>query len=336
MAIHVLSSPANRAPRRISWLLVAALVAAALGSCGDSAEESEGDADDAAATTTTESATTETTASETTISEPADDTTSTSAGEGGSPEDLVRLAELIDATVARDSALFSLEVVQTLPVAAQDQASILRTGSFDDTMQTGVGTQQLVGGSATTADEIEHRLVNGTYWLSNPATDPPSWIGYELDALTEVTTSDPLLSINGDHYLLLVNESITSVTEIVEFDDGSEGWTVQLAADELLPIVVTSGVRDRLTTAGLQPTGLEATASVAVDPTGMVIGLIADLDEWWQGVIEQTLGEVEAPPGMVVQFQIGDFDTDVDVEVPCSEPEELLEADAPPALICES
>ena len=74
--------------------------------------------------------------------------------------------------------------------------------------------------------------------------------------------------------------------------------------------------------------------SLAVDPDGMVVGLIADLNEWWQAVIDQTDVSGNAPVGMVLQFQIGDFDVTVEADTPCADPEEFVEPDAPTALIC--
>ncbi len=343
MVIHALSSATNRFNRGVPWLIAAAMSVAALGACSGADSESDGDPDAAAETSTTESEATATTDSPTTATSDATSTSPTETdADGGDTESLERLQEIIDATVARNSARFSLEVVQTLPVTGPNQTSMRRTGSFDDDQQQGSGTQQFLGepGLATdlpaSGEAFEHRLVDGMYWLQNPVSIPPSWVGYDLEAFSELAQGDPSAAVDGDVYLLTVGASVTSITEVAVFDDGSEVWTVKVSADELLPLVVTARVRQRLANAGLQPTDLESTALLAVDPDGMVVGLIAELDEWWQAVVDQTIESSEAPAGMVLQFQIGDFDAVVEVETPCSDPEELLEPEAPPALVCES
>ena len=352
MAIHVLSAATNRlGPRKTNrighrklLLGAIAVLVGLLASCG----ESGSDAEDATTDTTVASDDTATPEESTATSDgasadapttEADD--DTDAGTGG-PPDLDQLREAIDATIARDTARFSMDVTQTLPVTGPNQASMRRTGSFDDGIRVGTGTQQFLGQTSAAADfpgyageEIEHRVVDGTYWLLNPVSDPPTWIGYELTALNELSAGDPTAAVDGDVYLRTVRDALTSVTDVVEFDDGSQGWAVQATADDLLPLVVTAGVQERLDGAGLEPTDLETTISLAVDPEGMVIGFIAELNEWWQAVIEQTVGATDSPAGMVFQFQMSDFDATVEVESPCSNPEELLEPDAPPALICE-
>lgn len=341
MASHALSSGTIRFNRSIPWLIAAAMSVAALGACSGSDSESDADSDAAAETSTTGSETTATTDSPTTTTSDATSTSLTETDADGDTEELERLQGIIDATVARSSARFSLEVIQTLPVTGPNQTSMRRTGSFDDGQQQGTGTQQFLAepGLATdlpaAGESFEHRVVDGTYWLSNPVSNPPSWVGYGLEAFSELAQGDPGLAVDGDLYLRTVGASVASINEVVVFDDGSEGWTVQVSADELLPLVVSAGVQQRLATAGLQPTDLESTVTLAVDPDGMVVGLIAELDEWWQAVIDQTIGSSEAPAGMVFQFQIGDFDSAVEVDTPCSDPEEVLEPDAPPALVCE-
>lgn len=346
MAIHELSTPTNRSGRRSRWLFVLIVSVAILGACGDSGSDAEADKNGAGAESSiTGSETPRTTdADPATTSDEAGDTTSAPEPDAGTgdPQELARLREAVEATIARGSARFSLDVTQTLPVAGPNQASMRRTGAFDDGLQIGSGTQQFLGRTGAFADlpgyageEIEHRLVDGTYWLLNPVSDPPSWIGYDVAAFADLGQSDPAVSVDGDIYLRTLGDALTSVTDVVEFDDGSQGWTVRAVADELLPLVVTGGVQNQLGAAGLQPTDLEATVSLAVDPDGMVVGFIADLNEWWQAVIDQTAGASDAPAGMVFQFQIGDFDAAVDVDTPCATPEEVVEPDTPPALICE-
>lgn len=346
MAIHVLSAATNRPGHGKLWLCAIAISVGLLGSCGDS-DPGDGDAANATTIASDGTATPEesTTASGgTTEAAPADESEADAdadTGTGGSL-DLEQLRAAIDATIARDTARFSMDVTQTLPVTGANQASMRRTGAFDDELRSGTGTQQFLGQTSDTADlpgyageELEYRLVDSTYWLLNPVSDPPAWIGYELTAFTELSAVDPTLAVDGDLYLRTVRDALTSVTDVVEFDDGSQGWAVQAAADDLLALVVTAGVQERLRAAGLEPTNLETTISLAVDPEGMVIGFIADLDEWWQAVIDQTVGATDSPAGMIFQFQISDFDATVEVETPCSAPEELLEPDAPPALICQ-
>ncbi|MDH3299919.1 MAG: hypothetical protein OES24_05380 [Acidimicrobiia bacterium] len=345
MAIHVLSTSMNRFKSVNRWLFAIVVSVVVLSACGDSGSNAEAD-DGAAPISNTESEATETTEPESTTTsnggggEEATSTTEAEAGTGDAP-DLERLHGAIDATVARNSARFLLDVTQTLPVTAPNQASMRRTGSFDDQEAAGTGTQVFIGELGALNDlpgyageELEYRLVDGTYWLLNPLSDPPSWVGYDLADFAQLTAGDPTVSINGDLYLATVGQAITSITDMVEFDDGSEGWAVRVTADDLLPLVVTAGVQQRLVADGLEPTDLEADVSLAVDPDGMVVGLIADLNEWWQAVIDQTDVSGNAPVGMVLQFQIGDFDVTVEADTPCADPEEFVEPDAPTALIC--
>ena len=346
MATHA-PSPTNRVGHLLPWLGAIIIALVALTACGGSGDEE----DDAAteSTTTSEGVASEpgeTAEPETgpSTSETEPTTSETTEATAESDEPLPTLGELqaaIDATVGRKTAGFSLEVIQTLPVAAPNQAAMRRTGSFDDELQVGSGTQQFLGETSAPADlpgyageEIEHRLVSDVYWVSNPVVDPPSWVGYGLADFADLTESDPTLSINGDGYLLAISGAVTSVNDVVVFDDGSQGWSVQVTADELLPLVVSAGVQQRLAAAGLEPTELESTMSLAVDPEGMVVGLIGELDEWWQAVIEQTVGQTESPAGMVFQFQMGNFDAPVEVDAPCADPEDFIEADAPPAQVC--
>ncbi len=346
MMIHALWSPGSRPGRRQPWICALALSIGVLAACGDSNSGS----DDAAETSTTVSAateTTETTGAESTAATEDDrgeEATSTSeaAAGTGDVQDLERLQGAIDATVARNSASFSLDVTQTLPVSGPNQASMRRTGSFDDQNGVGTGTQVFIGQMGAFTDlpgyageELEYRLVQGTYWLLNPLSNPPTWVGYDLAEFDQLTEGDPTVSINGDLYLVTVGDAVTSVTDVVVFDDGSEGWTVRVTADALLPLVVTAGAQRRLAAGGLEPTDLEADVSLAVDPDGMVIGLIADLNEWWQAVIDQTSETSDASVGMVLQFQIGDFDASVETDTPCVDPEEFDEPDAPTALVCQ-
>ncbi len=348
MDLHASPPRSGRRPR-LAVVLILALTFIA--GCGDSDTDSAEETDSGTETSTTASEAsepTDTTAADSTESDDpeatageSDDATDTDPDDATvDPAQLEQLRAIIDETVARTSATFSLEVVQTLPVAGQNQAAMRRSGSFDDERLAGSGTLQFSGDgaaadSAASGDAFEQRIVDDTYWLLNPTSDPPSWIGYDLESAAELVEGDPTLAVDGDRYLLAVSDAATAVTDVVDFDDGSKGWTLRVAADELLPLVVTTGVQQRLTAAGLEPTGLESTVSLAVDPEGMVVGLIADLDDWWQATVEQTVGSGEAPAGMVVQLQIGNFDEPVDVESPCTDPEELLEPGAPPALTCE-
>jgi len=352
MAIRA-SLSTNRPTISAQWLLALAVTLAVLGACGES--DSNDDPDNGAGTSTTsaeaadDSAATSEPASENSSTSSPDDGTETEVETGadddsemGEAPDIQRLQDAIDATLERTTAGFRLDVTQTLPAVGAPTASMLRSGSFNADQQIGTGTQQFLGGAGAPADlpgyageEIEHRVIDDTYWLLDPVSDPPSWLGYDLVTFAELTEDSPILAVDGDLYLQTVSDAITSATDVVAFDDGSEGWTVQLVADDLLPLVVSTGVRQRLTAAGLQPTGIEATASIAVDPDGMVIGLIAELDEWWQAVVAQTIGETDSPAGMVLQFQLGEFDSVVEVTAPCANPEEIAEPGEAPALVCQ-
>lgn len=349
MKIHASWSPRRPSSRGRPWLCAVALSIGVLAACGDADSGSDGAADTSETTAPGESETTEATettepdTTATTADDGAEEATSTTESSAGETQDVERLQSAIDATVARNSARFSLDVTQTLPVTGANQASMRRSGSFDDLEGVGTGTQVFLGQSGAltdlpgyTGEELEYRLVGGTYWLLNPLAEPPTWVGYDLAEFDQLTAGDPTVSINGDLYLLAVGDAVTSVTDVVVFDDGSEGWTVRVTADKLLPLVVTAGVQQRLAADGLEPTDLEANVSLAVDPEGMVVGLIADLNEWWQAVIDQTNDAGDGPVGMILQFQIGDFDAAVETDSPCVDPEEFVEPNAPTALICQS
>jgi len=278
-----------------------------------------------------------------------DSTTSTSASSTTTTSevdsDLVALRGQIDQTVARRTAAFTLEVAQTLPTPGPNGATLIRRGVFDDQLLIGQGTVQFEAESDELAEELgagfvgeavfEFRLHDDVFWFLNPIVEPPTWLGFDVLEYATALGADPTLSMDGDLFILAVGDAVTEVTGYSEQADGSGVWSVTVEADDLLPLVTTGGVQQRIYLSGFESTGLDATAEIQVDGNGMVTAFGAELDDWWQQVVAWLFPELAQTVTMQIQFELDEFDLPIDVASPCEDPSVYREAGFPEGLTCE-
>lgn len=255
--------------------------------------------------------------------------------------DLNVLQDRIAETTARRSAVFGLDVHQTLPVPGPNKALTTRTGAFDDRLLIGHGSVRFETESFELAEQLgaglfEFRLIDDTYWFLNPLADPPGWGGFNVVEFADAVGGDPTVSMDGDLFILTVADAIIDVTGYELRADGSERWLVMVKADNLLPLVITGGVHQRLLAGGFDSTGITTEAEILVDANGMVTGFYAVLDEWWQQVVTWLVPDPASTVTMHARFKLGDFDSPVEVAIPCTNPSELKEPGFPDGLTCDA
>jgi hypothetical protein len=265
----------------------------------------------------------------------------TSEPRGTADGDLSVLRDRIDETTARRTAVFALDVTQELPVPGPNGVTTTRTGAFDDDLLMGQGSLRFAAESVEVAELLgaglfEYRLINDTYWFLNPLADPPSWGGYDVIEFANTVDGDPTLSMDGDLYILVVADAIIELTGYEQDADGSERWSVMIRADDLLPLVTTGGVQQRLLAGGFGSTGIAAAAEIFVDANGMVTGFETELDEWWQQAVTSLIPEPALEVTMRVRFELSDFDAPIEVVTPCSNPTEFKEPGFLDGLICDA
>lgn len=274
------------------------------------------------------------------------DTTTTEASTPKPPPrpdqdaDVGALRTAIDNTVARRSATFELVITQTLPVPEPNLVTTRRNGRFDDSLWQGDGTMrfesanpelsQLVGGEGV----FEFRIVDDTFWFLNPVAEPPGWLGHDVFEYLDATNADPTVNVDGDGFLFVVSDAIRRVTDRIPSTDGSEIWLVEVAIDAMAPTLTTGGVQRRLAAAGFDSTGLVTTAEIIVDANGMVVGLEASTDEWWQQAVMTMLPDAPADGEMRVSFALEASDEAVEVVSPCDQPDAVTEPGFPDGLTC--
>jgi hypothetical protein len=331
--------------QRVTALLL--LILFVLASCGSEEQDATSTSSVEERVVTTNSVTV---APSSGIAEPGSEDRVTVAPSSGAAEpgsevtaDVDTLRDRIDKTVARRTAAFALDVTQTLPAPEPNSVSTLRTGAFDDELLIGRGTLRFESASDEIAEVVgagafEFRLIDDTYWLLNALGEPPAWIGYDLFEFAGAAGGDPTLPMDGDLFILVVADAVIDVAGFLQGADRSETWSVIIRADDLLPLVATTGVQRRLLAAGFESTDLTAAAEIVVDPNGMVTGFESELDEWWQQVTATVLPvppELRESVTMRVRFELGDFDSLFEVAVPCANPVELDDPEPVRAVTCE-
>ncbi len=317
---------------RSSWPFL--FLALAVGGCAEADLGSE-------STTSLPTSTSETGQERSTTTRPTAATTSSIQDSDDPFADKKELLNSIERTVARRTASYELKITQTLPVSGENGATTSRTGSFDDSTLTGRGTLRFAAESDEIArllgeGEFEFRLVDDTYWLFNPIAEPSGWVGFDVFEYASAVGGDPTLSMDGDLFILVVGDALIEVVERELLSDGSVSWTVRIRADDLLPLVTTGGVQQRLSAAGFEgSTQIDSIAVVTVDPEDMVIAVDMDLDEWWDQVMATVLPEGPIDATMRVEFTLGMFDQSVEVLDPCPDPVEFSNPGAPDGLTCD-
>lgn len=270
-----------------------------------------------------------------------DSVPTTSESRGTADGDLSVLRDRIAETTARRTAGFELVVHQTLPVPKPNIVLTTRTGAFDDHLSIGQGSMLFESDSVEIAEQLggelfEFRLIDDTYWFLNPLTDPPGWAGFNVVEFADAMGGDPTVSMDGDLYILAIADAIVDVTGYEQRADDSERWLVMVMADDLLPLMTTGGAQQRLLAGGFDSTGMATEAEILVDANGMVTGFYAELDEWWQQVVTSLVPEPASAVTMYTRLKLGDFDSPVAVEVPCTNPSELTEPGFPDGLTCDA
>ena len=166
-----------------------------------------------------------------------------------------------DAAVAEIGASFVLETTQTIPGLIT--AATIRSGEYDDAVGIGVSTVEFriddtFGNDlenpnlqAFLGEPFEFRLMADTMWILASGGSESIWTGWEIDVLAARLGDDPSDNVNGDVFILQLAAATTRIINWLELDDGASVWVIELDADDLLPVVVTPGVQQRIAAAGL-------------------------------------------------------------------------------------
>jgi hypothetical protein len=247
------------------------------------------------------------------------------------------LSAVIAATVERPRSSFNSEVTMTLPPSDLDIV-VKRTGQFDDLDFVGVGTRSFETEQPDLRelwgeDPFEFRFLDDVLWMLNPLGEPPSWSGFDWLEFGDFAGGNPLGSIDGDLYLWLIESATTAVLSASPQSDGSEIWTIELRADDLVPLVAAGGPAENLLELGAGESGLRVTGQLTVVSDRLVSALSVSLNDWWSRA--QRLYAESLPTGslsreleleyfredehMQLEFRVESFDAPLAVTAPCED-----------------